>query len=131
MNLHNDINSVDDIKLLVNDFYEKVRQNPLIGPIFNNIVQDRWPQHLETMYKFWQTVLLGEQTYFGGPFPKHARLPVTQEHFDTWLKLWYQTVDDHFQGEKATEAKWRADKMAAIFVSKIEYYRNNSGTPII
>ncbi|HEV8082029.1 MAG TPA: group III truncated hemoglobin [Chitinophagaceae bacterium] len=67
-----EIISLDDIKKLVDTFYDKVRRDQLIGPIFNGRIQDRWPQHLEKMYTFWQTVLLGEHTYFGTPFPPHA-----------------------------------------------------------
>jgi len=67
----------------------------------------------------------------GRPFVPHAKLPVTQQHFDTWLALWHSTIDQHFSGAKATEAKWRGDKMAVMFLSKIEYYKNNSATPII
>ena len=52
-------------------------------------------------------------------------MPLEQKHFDTWLGLWRKTVDSLFTGEKAEEAKWRADKMAIMFLSKLEYYRNN------
>ena len=126
-----DIVTTEDVKLLVNTFYGKVQKDSLIGPIFNGVIQDRWPEHLEKMVRFWQTVLLGEQTYFGGPFPPHAKLPINQQHFDTWLRLWHETVDGNFAGEKADEAKWRGEKMAAIFMSKIEYYRGNSAKPLI
>ncbi len=126
-----DITTMDDIQLLVNTFYEKIRINPLLGGIFNGTIKDHWPQHLEKMYRFWQTLLLEEHTYFGSPFLPHAQLPVEQRHFDTWLKLWYDTIDQHFTGVKADEAKWRGDKMAVMFLSKIEYYRNNPATPLL
>lgn len=121
-----DIENIEDIKLLVNQFYGKIQTHPLLGPIFNGVIQDQWPKHLDKMYRFWQTVLLGEHRYFGSPFPPHAKLPVNQTHFDAWLSLWQQTLDEYFTGEKAAEAKWRAEKMAAMFVSKISYYQNNS-----
>lgn len=122
---------MEDIRLLVDSFYGKVRVDQLIGGIFNGVIKDRWPEHLEKMYRFWQTVLLGEHTYYGSPFPPHARLPVSQQHFDAWLKLWHATIDEHFSGIKAEEAKWRGDKMAVMFLSKIEYYRDNSATPLL
>lgn len=126
-----DIQSLDDIRLLVNSFYTSVRNNGLLGPIFNERIGERWPEHLEKMYRFWQTVLLDDHTYFGSPFPPHAQLPVDQLHFDTWLQLWYGTVDHYFQGKKADEAKWRGDKMAAMFLYKISYYRDNNARPLI
>ena len=119
-----EIISLDDIKKLVDTFYGKVRNDDLIGPIFNDRIQSRWPQHLEKMYTFWQTVLLGEHTYFGSPFPPHANLPVSHIHFEKWMELFTQTIDELFTGEKANDAKWRAGKMAEMFESKIEYYKN-------
>lgn len=126
-----DIQNLEDIQLLVNSFYDRVRKNELLGPIFNERIGDRWPGHLEKMYRFWQTVLLEDHTYFGSPFPPHAQLPVDQVHFDTWLQLWHSTVDQYFQGRKADEAKWRGDKMAAMFLHKIDYYRSNNARPLI
>lgn len=126
-----DITTIEDIHLLVDTFYEKVRVHQLLGAVFNGVIKDRWPEHLEKMYRFWQTVLLGEHTYYGSPFPPHAHLPVEQKHFDGWLGLWYETIDSHFAGAKADEAKWRGDKMAVMFLSRIEYYRNNSAKPLI
>lgn len=120
-----EILNLSDIKLLVDSFYEKIRKDDLLSPIFNGIIQDRWPQHLQKMYAFWQTVLLKEHTYFGSPFAPHAKLPVEQEHFERWIELFFQTIDEQFEGEKASEAKWRAEKMADMFHCKIQYYRQN------
>jgi hemoglobin len=102
-----------------------------LGGIFNGVIKDRWPEHLEKMYRFWQTVLLGEHTYQGSPFLPHARLPVEQAHFNAWLKLWFETIDNLFDGQNANKAKWQGDKMAVMFLSKIDYYRNNPATPLL
>ena len=118
-----DILNLDDVKNLVDTFYGKVRSDGLLSPIFNERIQDNWPVHLEKMYRFWQTVLLGEHTYMGSPFPPHATLPIAHEHFNQWLMLFKATVDDLFTGEKAKEAKWRADKMAEMFESRINYFK--------
>lgn len=129
MNETKEIASIDDIKKLVDTFYDKVRKDELIGPVFQERIRDRWPQHLEKMYTFWQTILLGEHTYFGAPFPPHAKLPVSGKHFQRWMELFKETVDENFKGENAKEAKFRAAKMAEMFESKIAYYqsRDNSG----
>lgn len=126
INEKNDILTIEDIKLLVDTFYGKVREDKLIGPIFDERIQDRWPHHLAKMYTFWQTILLGDHTYYGTPFPPHAQLPVEREHFQRWLSLFSETLDELFSGEKAKEALWRADKMAEMFQYKIAHYRNNS-----
>ena len=118
-----DIFNIEDIILLVNRFYENIKSDDLLGPIFNERIKDRWPEHLEKMYRFWQTVLLSEHTYYGSPFPPHAQLPVGHEHFLKWMTLFTRTVDELFNGAKATEAKWRAAKMAELFEIKIGYFK--------
>ena len=117
--------TIDDIKRLVDVFYERIRENRLLAPVFNAKIEDRWPQHLEKMYRFWQTVLLEEHTYFGSPFMPHAGLPVDGEHFAAWITLFNATVDELFTGDKADEAKWRAAKMAQMFERKIAYIKKN------
>jgi len=118
-----DILTIEDVKLLVNRFYDKIKTNELLGPIFKERINDHWPEHLDKMYRFWQTVLLGEHTYHGTPFPPHAQLPVGHEHFLKWMELFTATVDELFMGEKATEAKWRAAKMKELFEMKITHYK--------
>ncbi|TPE44067.1 group III truncated hemoglobin [Pontibacter mangrovi] len=126
-----DILTLDDIKLLVDTFYTRVRADELLGPIFDERIQDRWPRHLDIMYRFWQTVLLEELTYQGSPGTKHITLPVGAKHFDRWISIFFTTIDELFTGAKAEEAKWRARKMADMFSSKIEYYKKNSGRTIL
>ena len=128
--MKHDIRDVKDIQLLVDSFYEKVRQDGLLGNIFNEVIGDRWPEHLEKMYRFWQTVLLHEAAYQGSPFQPHMKLPIEGRHFERWLKLFTATIDEHFVGQKAVEAKWRAEKMAEMFQYKLAHYRGNAIKPI-
>jgi hemoglobin len=130
-NKKNDILNIQDIKVLVDVFYTKVRQDELLSPIFSSIIQNKWSAHLQTMYNFWQTLLLGEKTYYGSPFGPHSKLPVERKHFDRWLKLFFESIDEQFIGAKADEAKTRAEKMSQMFLHKIEYYKNSSATPIV
>lgn len=126
-----DIQELPDIQLLVDTFYGKVRQDELLKDIFDGIIQDRWPGHLEKMYRFWQTVLLEEHTYYGSPFPPHLRMPVSEMHFERWNKLFSETVDGLFEGGKADRAKWQGSRMAEMFLSKINYFRENNLTPLV
>ncbi len=119
-----DIGTIEDIRLLVDSFYDRVKSDPLIGPIFIEVIQDRWPEHLEKMYRFWQTVLLDEHTYQGAPFVPHAKLPVDLPHFERWVQMFNDTVNVFFEGEIAERAKWQGQRMAQMFHSKIQYYRN-------
>lgn len=114
-----DIAVLDDIRLMVDTFYGKVREDNTLKDIFNTVIQDRWPAHLEKLYSFWQTVLLDKHTYYGSPFFPHTKLPIDKDHFDQWLAHFYETVDENFEGKKADEAKWRAQKMAEMFMYKL------------
>ena len=116
-----DISTFEDIQLLVNTFYSKIRIDELLGGIFAGIISD-WEPHLQKMYRFWQSILLGENTYNGRPFPPHAKMRLQQQHFDRWLKLWHETLDENFSGPVADDAKMRAQSIANIFVSKIAYF---------
>ncbi len=124
MIMKKDILTLADIRLLVDSFYGKIRDNALLAPIFDERIADAWPQHLEKMYRFWETILLDTYTYSGSPFTPHANLPVEHAHFSEWMRLFEQTVDELFSGEKAEEAKWRAGRMAEMFELKIGYYQN-------
>lgn len=114
-----DITTVEDIQQLVDAFYIEVRKNPVIGPIFIGAIRDAWPEHLEKMVRFWQTVIFGIPAYTGNPFPLHAKMPLEQKHFDTWLPLWTGAVDRLFAGKGAEVAKAKARTMAIMFISKL------------
>ena len=63
-----DIITPDDVTLMVDTFYSAIREDDLLGPIFNNIIQDRWPEHLKKMYGFWRSILFNEPLYNGSAF---------------------------------------------------------------
>ncbi len=125
------INTKEDIKVLVDTFYGKVQEDAVLKDVFNAVIQDQWPKHMARMYTFWQTILLGDRSYYGNPFMPHAELPVEKAHFEQWLALFFETLDENFTGEKAEEAKWRAGKMAEMFQYKIAHYRQNNSKPLI
>ena len=118
--LLSDIHTEADIKKLVDRFYDKVNQDTLLSPIFNDHANVNWEKHLPVMYQFWSSILLGTFSYVGQPFPKHAFLPINQAHFAQWLQLFYETVTENFQGPVAEEAKVRAANIASIFSNKIQ-----------
>lgn len=121
-----DISDLEDVKKMVDTFYGKIREDDLLKDIFNAIIQDRWPEHMEKMYSFWQTVLLNERTYNGRPFIPHMHLPVDKVHFERWVALFTETVDGLFSGKVAETAKWQGNRMAQMFLTKINYFRENS-----
>lgn len=81
------------IARLVEGFYDRVRADPLLGPVFDARIRD-WGPHLEQMKLFWSSVALMSGAYHGRPMPKHLPLPVDARHFDRWLELFEATAHD-------------------------------------
>ncbi|HOO10484.1 MAG TPA: group III truncated hemoglobin [Cyclobacteriaceae bacterium] len=119
-----DIAGRSDIEKLVNSFYDKVKRDDALGPIFNDIAKVDWPHHLPIMYNFWEMVLFGKGTYKGDPMTKHIQLnrqtTLTPAHFDRWKGLFFETIDEHFSGNKAEEAKLRATNIASLMLYRVQ-----------
>lgn len=81
------------IEQLVHRFYARIRADEMLGPIFNERVQD-WDKHLKRMCEFWSSVMLMSGRYHGAPMPKHAALPIDAPHFDRWLELFTATAHE-------------------------------------
>jgi len=115
-----DINTFKDIQKLVNAFYAKVRKDALLGPIFNgHIAEDQWPAHLEKLSRFWESNLFGVTGFRANPRAKHLAVDhnlhhtIEPKHFETWLQLWFQTIDQLYSGPVAEQAKSMAMSMAS------------------
>ena len=125
MQIKNDIETTEDIKLLVDSFYAKVKEDELLSPIFFSRIPEDWQPHMEKMYSFWNAALLGVSGYRGAPFVPHATMPITQKHFDKWLELFAETLEELFDGPKAKETLQRAKNMATMFMYRIKEYQSN------
>lgn len=113
----------DMLKRLVHDFYDRVRCDPLLGPIFAGRIKD-WDSHLESMVSFWSSVALMTGRYHGAPIPKHVLLPVETEHFERWLMLFRATAHDICPPAGAAWVIERAERIAAsIHMSIKEAWR--------
>ncbi len=101
---------------LVHHFYDKVRADDSLGPIFDRVIGDAWDSHLETMVLFWSSVMLTSGVYKGTPMAKHLALKdVTAAHFDRWLELFRSSVYELFTPEIAEEFIVRAERIAESF----------------
>lgn len=114
-----DIKNRDDIRKFVDTFYDKVKRDGLLGPVFLGAITGDWQPHLDKMYAFWDSVLFHVPGFSGNPFARHAPLRIDQSHFDNWLVLFDETINTLFKGPVADEAKGRARMIAQIFVSKL------------
>ena len=119
-----DIQNRSDVFTLVSTFYSRVKENEEIGYIFNEIIQD-WPEHLEKLTDFWETNLFLVSKFRGNPMHAHQEVDkkfnnsIEQRHFGEWLNLWFATIDDLFEGERATIAKNRARNIASSLFMNI------------
>lgn len=117
-----DIKNRKDIEGLVNAFYDKVKQDDVIGYLFNDVARVNWDEHLPKMYNFWENILFYTGNYSGSPMIVHRELhsksTMNESHFKHWNQLFNETVDSLFAGEKAEEIKSRATNIAAVMMYK-------------
>lgn len=111
-----DLRDRADVLELVESFYHRAFADPLIGPIFTDVAHMDLEHHLPIMCDFWQTVLFRAGLYRRNALQLHfvlnAKHPLEREHFDRWLSLWVENVDELFSGEKAEIAKTQARRIA-------------------
>ena len=121
------LDSREDIEFLVNAFYDKVSKDEKIGFFFNDVAKVDWSHHLPKMYSFWESLLFGEASYKGNPmamhFPVNEKVAIEKPHFAHWIKLWTETVEENFEGEKAEAAVYKASNIANLMAYKMEVAR--------
>ncbi|MBD0400486.1 group III truncated hemoglobin [Flammeovirga sp. EKP202] len=126
----NDLKNREDVILLVNTFYTKVRAHDELGPFFDEHIKIDWDTHLPTMYDFWETNLFFISKYKGNPVKTHQEVDqkstIEQKHFGFWLQLWFNTIDELFKGEKADLLKSRARNMSHMLFMRIFNARSNN-----
>lgn len=115
-----DIQNERDVERLVHNFYEKVLNDERLGYIFNDVAEVDWDSHLPRMVDFWSNLLFQTGRYSGRPFRQHLPLPIEEGDFDRWYRLFEETVDNHYQGEKARYAKKLARNIASSFELRME-----------
>lgn len=121
--MKNDIETKEDIKLLVDRFYEKVMKDDTMASIFTDVAKINWEKHLPIMYSFWENTLFYTGSYEGNPMELHKHLhgltPLNTEHFKQWVHFFSNTVDELFEGKNASLAKQRAISIATVMQVKI------------
>lgn len=101
------------IAAFVDRFYARIRQDDMLGPIFNEQISD-WPGHLVRMNHFWRSVLHGSGEYSGNPMAKHVTIPgLGEEHFAHWLELFYATLRELESDPEATRTVGTRARMIA------------------
>jgi len=125
-----DINNRVDIDQLVRLFYERATVDEVIGHYFTSVVPIDWNHHIPTIVSFWENILFSTGGYKGGMLFKHMHLDQLSafdtKHFNRWLEIWQQTVDELFEGPHAEEVKFRAASIAMIMQTKLGIYERES-----
>lgn len=123
--MKHDIQTRDDLFLLVKTFYEKLFADELLQTIFIDVAKVKLEEHLPILVDFWDSILLDGDSYRRNQMEKHTELNkkfrLEKQHFDQWIYLWNQTIDELFAGERAEHAKFRAKSIADIMSYKIDY----------
>lgn len=101
------------LSVLVDRFYAKVREDAVLGPIFNGAIAD-WPEHLEKLTAFWSSVMLTSGRYKGNPMAAHLkhREAIRPQMFDRWLELWRETAAQTLGEHGAANVTAKAERIA-------------------
>lgn len=119
----------EEVTTLVYDFYDRVRADATLGPIFNEHIQD-WDKHLKRMVQFWSSMLRGTGSYSGTPMPVHIALPdLSAELFQQWLALFHQTVETLPNRPFAEKAESFAHRIARSLWYGYQLYNKPEATP--
>ncbi len=118
-----DIENREDIKILINQFYNHVKRDSIIGFYFTEVMKVNWDKHLPIMYVFWENILFHTGQYSGNPMQLHQQLhkkyAIEPKHFERWLHLFIETADELFKGDNTEQIKQRATSIATVMQIKI------------
>jgi hemoglobin len=103
------------IARLIDTFYERVRQDPVLAPVFEAAIDPPdWPDHLSTMRRFWSSVMLTSGRYSGNPVAVHRAVHgIERAMFTRWINLFEATARDLFTPETASLFAVKAGRIAA------------------
>jgi hemoglobin len=118
-----DITTRADIEKLIIRFYEKVKTDDVIGFIFTEVVKMNWPHHIPLIVDFWETILLDNPVYKSNAMEVHytlnRKVRLEEKHFNQWVKLFVETIDELYVGKVADLAKTRARSIAGLMQFKM------------
>lgn len=119
---------------MVTRFYADVDVDPLLGPLFNDVAQVDWPEHLEKLTAFWCRALLGLTGYAGNPFQAHKRVYLKRQftagHFMRWLSLFERTIHAGWDGPNAQRALALARDVARVHSNQLLGQPVGVGSPV-
>ncbi|RXK60954.1 group III truncated hemoglobin [Lacibacter luteus] len=123
-----DIRNREDIRLLMERFYDKLLTDKSISYLFTDVAKINLEEHFPVLVDFWDSILFQSDTYQKNAMKPHLDLhqqsPLEARHFKTWLGYFTATVDELFEGDKAELARQRATSIATIMQIKMIEIKN-------
>jgi len=123
INSNTDLDTRAQIHNMVVAFYRELVMDDLLGPIFEEVAEVDWSEHIPQLIDYWCRVLLGDRSYRGAILVAHRhvhdQLPFTTEHFDRWYGMFASSVDEQWSGPYADLAKAHAAKIAASLARQL------------
>jgi hemoglobin len=120
-----DIESREDIEKMLVAFYSKAFEDDLIGEFFTRVVPLDLDTHIPIIALFWESVVLNGKGYRKNVMEVHQLIHnlkrIQKEHLDRWLTLFKATVDEFFNGDRATLMKQRAASIATLMDIKLNH----------
>jgi hemoglobin len=116
-----DIEGPDDIRNLIDEFYERAGSDTLLGPIFSRLKDPGADK--KVLYTYWRAALLNGKNDAQQAFPKHIEKMLSSRHFIRWLTLFLQTIDDLYAGRNAQKVKTIVIKKSEEFQTSLELFR--------
>ena len=122
--------SEEDLDRVVRAFYDRVRRDARLGPIFNNAIDD-WEHHLRKLQAFWSSVMLWSGRYKGQPMAVHIgqATHMTPAAFERWLQLWRETTDELLEPAAAAALQDKASRIAESLSLGIAFHRDRGMIP--
>ena len=118
-----DIETKSDINFLMNEFYDKVLSDKLIGYFFTDVIKLDLEHHLPLITDFWSNILFHSGDYKKNVLQIHKNIntksPLLSKHFEQWLYLLDETISQNYKGKKAKEMLTKAKSIALVMQSKI------------
>lgn len=122
-----DLENREDVKALISAFYTKIRKHEILSTFFE-IVKD-WDEHIEKLTDFWESNIFNARSFRGNPMLKHhivdarSGYQVDQKHFGHWLQVWFETIDEMYEGPNADKLKEKARNIATMLFMRIYQMR--------
>ncbi|GHA94559.1 preprotein translocase subunit TatC [Algimonas arctica] len=117
------------IKTIVHAFYARVRQDPVLAPIFaTKIAAEAWPQHHDHIIDFWSSIFLKTGRFTGNPMRKHVAIEgLTPAHFTRWLALFKDTADAVLLPEQSVAMHAMAQRIAQSLQMGLAFHAESGG----